>query len=83
MRSYYGYPEKTLQDPIPNYGKEGKSIKRMLERGLTPKQILECWMDKCKRAGMFKSMVYVNEDIKVEAPVDKFENQKYSHIVHR
>ncbi|KKN60096.1 hypothetical protein LCGC14_0535650 [marine sediment metagenome] len=83
MRSYYGYPDKIDQDPIPNYGKEGKSIKRMLERGLTPKQILECWIDKCKKAGIFKSMVYVNEDIRVELPVDKFENQKYSHIVHR
>ncbi len=63
MREYYGYPERTKIDPVPNYGKEGKAIKRMLERGFDITQIISCWMEKVKKAGQFKSMVYVNEDI--------------------
>ena len=34
---------KKVIDPIPNYGKEGKAIKRMLIRGFTREEILACW----------------------------------------
>ena len=51
-------------DPIPNYGKEGKAIKRMLTRGLTREEMLACWRSKVsQRGGEFVSMVWVNEDI--------------------
>ena len=51
-------------DPIPNYGKEGKAIKRMLARGFTSEQIVDCWKNKVTdRGGKFLSMVWVNEDI--------------------
>lgn len=65
MQAYYGYPERTDIDPIPNYGKEGKAIKRLLSRGFGVDEIISCWMSKVKKAGQFKSMVYVNEDIKI------------------
>jgi hypothetical protein len=52
------------RDPIPNYGKEGKAIKRMLTRGFTREEILACWKSKVsQRGGEFVSMVWVNEDI--------------------
>ena len=52
------------RDPIPNYGKEGKAIKRMLTRGFTREEILACWRSKVsQRGGEFVSMVWVNEDI--------------------
>ena len=89
MRAFYGYPDRTDKDPVPNYGKEGKAIKRMLARGFTPTQILEVWMAKCKKAGVFKSMVYVNEDIEAgklshdkEDP-DRFIKGKYGDAVRR
>jgi len=64
MRAYLGYPEKTDQDPIPSYGKEGQAIKRMLTRGFTREAIVECWKAKVsQRGGEFVSMVWVNEDI--------------------
>ena len=63
MHAHYGYPERTDIDPIPNYGKEGKAIKRMLDRGFEPPDILAAWMEKIRKAGVFKTMVYVNEDI--------------------
>lgn len=65
MRSYLGYEEdKDSHDPIPNYGKEGKAIKRMLARGFTDKEILDCWKRKIsQRGGEFVSMTWVNEDI--------------------
>ena len=52
------------RDPIPNYGKEGKAIKRMLTRGFTCEEILACWKAKVfHRGGEFISMTWVNEDI--------------------
>ena len=85
MKAYYGYPDRTDVDPIPNYGKEGVAIKRLLARGFSPRQIMECWMEKCKHAGYFKSMVYVNEDIKTKprADPDKYIKGKYGHMVQR
>ena len=68
MKSYLGYPEVTSKDPIPNYGKEGNFINRMLGRGFTSEEILACWKRKVdKRGGNFVSMVYVNEDIRSKA----------------
>jgi len=56
--------EKGAIDPIPNYGKEGKAIKRMLTRGFTREEILACWKGKVsQRGGEFTSMTWVNEDI--------------------
>jgi len=56
--------EKGAIDPIPNYGKEGKAIKRMLTRGFTCEAILDCWKQKVRqRGGEFISMTWVNEDI--------------------
>lgn len=79
MRTYLGYPkesgvgetlpavkpdEKQVKDPIPNYGKEGMSIKRMLTRGFTREEIVACWKSKVsQRGGEFVSMTWVNEDI--------------------
>jgi len=51
-------------DPIPNYGKEGKAISRMLTRGFTREEIVACWKDKVsQRGGEFVSMTWVNNDI--------------------
>jgi hypothetical protein len=64
MRAYLGYPDKIDKDPIPNYGKEGQAIKRMLTRGFTREAIMECWKSKVsQRGGEFVSMTWVNEDI--------------------
>ncbi|MBA7701824.1 hypothetical protein ES703_110571 [subsurface metagenome] len=63
MRSYFGYPNEIDQDPIPNYGKEGKAIKRMRTRGFSAKQIFDYWKAKVVERGEFVSMVWVNEDI--------------------
>ena len=64
MRTEFGFPEKTDIDPIPNYGAEGRHIKRMLTRGFTPETILSVWRGKIsKRRGEFVSMHWVNEDI--------------------
>jgi hypothetical protein len=70
MRSYLGFPDRITQDPIPNYGKEGQAIKRMLTRGFTREAIVLCWKGKVsQRGGEFVSMTWVNEDIgKSEAP---------------
>jgi len=55
---------KKVVDPIPNYGKEGKAIKRMLTRGFSREEILACWKGKVsQRGGEFISMTWVNEDI--------------------
>jgi len=55
---------KKAKDPIPNYGKEGKAIIRMLTRGFTREEILACWKGKVsQRGGEFVSMTWVNEDI--------------------
>ena len=52
------------RDPIPNYGKEGKAIRRMLTRGFTREEMLACWKGKVsQRGGEFVSMTWVNEDI--------------------
>ena len=90
--AFYGYPECTDKDPIPNYGKEGNAIKRMIARGFTVPDILECWIKKVQAAGQYKSMVYVNEDIG-KAPAgnrrgnntdpDKYLRQKYGQLVRR
>jgi hypothetical protein len=64
MQEYLGFPEKVSQDPIPSYGREGQSIKRMLTRGFTREAIVECWKGKVsQRGGEFVSMTWVNEDI--------------------
>lgn len=64
IRSYFGYPDRVKEDPIPSYGKEGQAIKRMLARGFTRKEILACWKGKVsQRGGEFVSMTWVNEDI--------------------
>jgi len=64
MRSYLGYPDSVKEDPIPSYGKEGQAIKRMLTRGFTRGEILDCWKGKVsQRGGEFVSMTWVNEDI--------------------
>ncbi len=64
VRSYFGYPDKTDKDPIPNYGMEGQAIKRMVTRGFTREEILACWRSKVsQRGGEFVSFVWVNEDI--------------------
>jgi len=64
MRTYLGFPDKLKKDPIPSYGKEGQTIKRMLTRGFTREEILACWRSKVsQRGGEFVSMTWVNEDI--------------------
>lgn len=64
VRDHYGYPDKTDTDPIPNYGKEGKAISRILTRGFTLVQIVECWKKKvAQHHGDFVSFTFVNEDI--------------------
>ena len=64
MRSYLGFPDKVKIDPIPTYGKEGQAIKRMLTRGFTRGEILDCWKGKVsQRGGEFVSMIWVNDDI--------------------
>ena len=64
MRTFLGFPDKVTQDPIPNYGKEGQAIKRMLTRGFTREAIVLCWKGKVsQRGGEFASMTWVNEDI--------------------
>ena len=89
IHSFYGYPEKMKEDPIPNYGKEGKAIKKMLDRGFEPGRILTLWAEKTRQRKTYVSMVYVNEDI-AGAPPDpkvglqdpqKYRTQKYAHLV--
>jgi len=64
IHQFFGYPNKVQQDPIPNYGKEGQFIKKMLGRGFTRVEILACWTSKVsQRGGEFVSMQWVNEDI--------------------
>lgn len=63
IHACYGFPKNGQPDPIPNYGKEGKAIKTMLQRGFEPDRIVECWADKTRKRGSWVSMVYVNEDI--------------------
>ncbi len=63
MRRYLGYPEKTDKDPIPNYGVEGKAMKRLLMRGFTAPEILDYWKKRVDARKGFISMVYVNQDI--------------------
>ncbi len=63
IKAFYGFPDKMKQDPIPNYGKEGNAIKKMLGRGFTLEQIITLWTEKVKKRGSYVSMVWVNEDI--------------------
>ena len=78
------------KDPIPSYGKEGKAIKRMLDRGFTEQEILNTWRAKVDGRNCYVSMVYVNEDIgkpvrgngSRASPTDdpgKYERQKFAH----
>ena len=65
MKRHLGYPEKMAQDPIPDYGPEGKAITRMLTRRFTREEILGCWKAKViQRGGEFVSMTWVNKDIR-------------------
>jgi hypothetical protein len=64
MRRFFGYPDKTDKDPIPNPAKEGQFIKKMFSRHFTQDEILNCWKLKVQqRRGGFVSMVLINEDI--------------------
>ena len=97
MQVFLGYPDKINKDPIPNYGKEAKAIKRMTDRGYTEEDILEAWKKKVSDRGEFVSMVYVNEDIgkpertrprqgsllPIASDPDKYVKGKFGHIVHR
>ena len=85
IHTYYGYPGKVEQDPIPNYAKEGQFIKKMIARGFDTGQIFECWAEKTKKAGQYKSMAFVNEDIKVStiSGFNKFADQKYGNVIRR
>lgn len=83
MQSYYGYPDEQEVDPIPNYGMEGKAVKTMLRRGFSVEEIVSAWKGKVKKAGAFKSMVFVNMDMKVTPKADKYNNQKYGHMFQR
>lgn len=60
---YFGYPDRTNKDPIPNHGKEAKAIARMLQRGYSEDDICYAWKQKVLLRGEYVSMVYVNEDI--------------------
>ncbi len=62
-RTYLGFGTSTDKDPVPNPGKEGKFIKRMLSRGFTADEIFECWREKTEARGGYCPMNYVNEDI--------------------
>jgi len=89
MRTYLGFPDRVQKDPIPSYGKEGQTIKRMLARGFTREEILACWKSKVsQRGGEFVSMTWVNEDIgkkgkKPKDDPDKYIGGKYGHMVQR
>ena len=64
IKAFLGYPDKTNQDPIPNYAKEGQFLKKMLGRHFTREEILSCWKTKAQqRRGEFISLAWVNEDI--------------------
>lgn len=64
MKQHLGYPDVIGTDPIPNYGKEGQAIKRMLARGFAPEDVIACWKEKVDtHGGDFVSMHWVNEDI--------------------
>ena len=64
IKAFLGYPDKTNQDPIPNYAKEGQFLKKMLGRHFTREEILSCWKTKAQqRRGEFVSLAWVNEDI--------------------
>lgn len=64
MKSYLGYPDSISKDPIPSYGKEGRAIRRMLDRGFTREEVMACWKEKVDaKSGYFVSMTWVNEDV--------------------
>ena len=64
IKAFLGYPDKTNQDPIPNYAKEGQFLKKILGRHFTREEILSCWKTKVQqRRGEFISLAWVNEDI--------------------
>ncbi len=63
IHAFYGYPDRLKQDPIPNYGKEGRAIKNMIGRGFDENQIMSLWLKKVQERGSYCSMVWVNEDI--------------------
>ena len=64
IKAFLGYPDKTNQDPIPNYAKEGQFLKKILGRHFTREEILSCRKTKVQqRRGEFISLAWVNEDI--------------------
>jgi phage replication O-like protein O len=63
MQMAMGYPETLKEDPIPNPAKEATFIKKMLTKGFTEDQIIDLWLDKCKKSGEFVSMYHVNRII--------------------
>jgi hypothetical protein len=64
IQKYLGYPEKTDKDPIPNYGKEAKFIKRMKDRNYTEEEILAYWKLRIHAAGdRYVDAWKINEDI--------------------
>ena len=64
IKAFLGYPDRTNQDPIPNYAKEGQFLKKILGRHFTREEILSCWKTKSQqRRGEFVSLAWVNEDI--------------------
>ncbi len=64
---------------------QGMFIKKMIKRGFDTGQIFECWHGKTKKAGHYKSMAFVNEDIQVNTVpgYNKFANQKYGNVIQR
>ncbi|MBU1621859.1 MAG: helix-turn-helix domain-containing protein [Gammaproteobacteria bacterium] len=71
MQRFLGFPEVNVEmcyftetDPVPNPAKEGKFVKKMMDRGFPWEEIFECWRKKVvAREGQFVSMQWVNEDI--------------------
>ena len=57
---FLGKPDK---DPIPNWGAEGSHVKRMLQRGFTPGEILTFWKVKITEQGKYVGAHWVNTDI--------------------
>jgi len=63
MQIILGFPENGKPDPVPNPAKEAGFIAKMIARGFTRQQVIECWTEKVKTRGQFVSMAWVNEDI--------------------
>lgn len=64
LQKFLGFPEKTDKDPIPNYGKEGRSIANMKKRNYTEAEILAYWKRRIVAAGgVYVEAWKINEDI--------------------